>query len=207
MELLLSYTSSNTGEWKSLDEASEWINIVTSKPNSFIFAVFLRDTSVDSAAKNIAGADQGPESVPGGKMIGVIGLSRWNTLHFLFERSTWGQGYCTEALKAYILALHSKEPSRPWLTAAIFPGNARSRRVLEKCGFTRWYREPDSQMGQSDILDKEKRQENDGDKVDGRPRGISMTEDEEVKATSGRPDVQIEEDKNTLINFRYNFSS
>jgi RimJ/RimL family protein N-acetyltransferase len=202
---------SNTGEWKNLSEAIEWINAVTSKPNSFIFAVFLKNTSPDPAAQHLASADQDQESEleQEDKMIGVMGLSRWNTLHFLFERSTWGQGYCTEALKAYIVALHRQEPSRPWLTAAIFPRNSRSRRVLEKCGFKRWYRETNSVVAQSDLPRKENHQKEDGNEADNGPHRISNTDQKESRAMTKGLDVETEStkksEKNTLIIFRYNY--
>lgn len=49
-------------------------------------------------------------------------------------RDKWGQGYCTEALGAVVAQRFGSGGCRA-LWATVFPDNAASRRVLEKCGF------------------------------------------------------------------------
>jgi hypothetical protein len=55
----------------------------------------------------------------------------------------WNQGYCTEALTAFLPELWKHGPERSILDAAVMEGNTASQRVLEKCGF----RKRDAWMG------------------------------------------------------------
>jgi RimJ/RimL family protein N-acetyltransferase len=110
-----------------------------------------------------------------GEMIGVGGMHRltsdaggftWPEMGYLFKKAHWGQGYGTEAMKAFIdtwwklprkeveveadaLTVDSPGQVPERLMAVIESGNTGSRRVLEKLGFRRYteWNEPDSRAG------------------------------------------------------------
>jgi RimJ/RimL family protein N-acetyltransferase len=66
----------------------------------------------------------------------VGGISIDGELGYWFRREVWGQGYAVEAAAAAIEA-HFADPRAGHLPSGHFPGNDRSRRVLEKLGFRR----------------------------------------------------------------------
>jgi hypothetical protein len=47
----------------------------------------------------------------------------------------WNQGYCTEALIAFVQALFEKRPEWEEVTCRVCADNIAARRVLEKCSF------------------------------------------------------------------------
>ncbi|MGE4548018.1 MAG: GNAT family N-acetyltransferase [Intestinibacillus sp.] len=78
----------------------------------------------------------------GNHLIGSIGLTpdparknnRIRMLGYSLAAERWGRGYMTEAARA-VLAHGFGTLSLDLISATCFPNNARSRRVLEKCGF------------------------------------------------------------------------
>jgi RimJ/RimL family protein N-acetyltransferase len=64
----------------------------------------------------------------------VGGLSVDGELGYWLRREVWGQGYAVEAAVPAITA-HFDDPKAGDLPSGHFPGNDRSRRVLEKLGF------------------------------------------------------------------------
>ena len=64
----------------------------------------------------------------------VGGLSVDGELGYWLRREVWGQGYAVEAAVPAIEA-HFDDPKAGDLPSGHFPGNDRSRRVLEKLGF------------------------------------------------------------------------
>ncbi len=79
-----------------------------------------------------------------GKLIGSIGLSaddkrevdNARTLGYALGEPHWGLGYATEAARA-VLHFTFVKLNCPVLSVYHYPGNARSRRVIERLGFTR----------------------------------------------------------------------
>ncbi len=76
-----------------------------------------------------------------GAIVGQIGffqtasyLSTYEIAYRLYGRAHWGQGYMSEAAQLLVAYLFDVKPVNR-LQATIFPDNAASRRVLEKCGF------------------------------------------------------------------------
>ncbi|GAA0810646.1 GNAT family N-acetyltransferase [Spirilliplanes yamanashiensis] len=74
-----------------------------------------------------------------GKIIGHAGLQRLDgsddvELGYYLGRSSWGQGYATEAAHA-ILRYGFEQCGLQRVVAVVRPENAASRRVLEKAGF------------------------------------------------------------------------
>ena len=77
-----------------------------------------------------------------GAVVGSCDLSEIDNHHaraevgFLFHRSHWGNGYAREAMQAVIVfAFEDLRLQRLW--ARIHAGNAASRRLLERLGFSR----------------------------------------------------------------------
>jgi hypothetical protein len=108
-----------TGAFPSPKEAADWIVEVLSKGSLMYTVSLLQDDRPIS------------ERDP----IGIIGLSKWGTLHYIFDPNFWGKGYCTEALLSYLPELWKWQPERKQVSGAVYQGNMGSRRVLEKCGF------------------------------------------------------------------------
>ncbi|RIX48636.1 N-acetyltransferase [Paenibacillus nanensis] len=76
-----------------------------------------------------------------GELVGTSGYHCWVTkperraeIGFDLSKSYWGLGYMTEALKP-ILAYGFGPMNLERIEATVEPGNARSRRLLEKLGF------------------------------------------------------------------------
>ncbi len=78
-----------------------------------------------------------------GRLMGSIGLIADSTRQYGSARAVgyavgtayWGRGYMTEALRA-VIEYGFEKMSLDLISATCYPDNARSRRVLEKCGFT-----------------------------------------------------------------------
>lgn len=106
-----------TGPWKSITEAEQWIQETTNGPRSLIFTIFLKEE-------------------PGAqKIIGLVGLNRWDKIHYMLHPKFWGSGYCSEALGAFLIALFRHQPKRLSIGTVVSSDNIGSLRVLEKCGF------------------------------------------------------------------------
>ena len=77
-----------------------------------------------------------------GRLMGSIGLIADSARQYGSVRSVgyslgtayWGRGYMTEALRA-VTEYGFERMSLDLISATCYPDNARSRRVLEKCGF------------------------------------------------------------------------
>lgn len=69
----------------------------------------------------------------GGELIGVCGFRTPHELGFAFRRDVWGQGIAREAALACIQWAEGRGVGR--LIASTRPGNAGSRRVLDRLGF------------------------------------------------------------------------
>jgi len=93
-----------------------------------------------------------------GEMIGYCGLNKSYSvpegepeLGFEFRRSSWGQGFATEASRALIDWARASGRQRLWATVRDW--NTASFRVLEKLGFARTGRvDPDELHGDSVYL-------------------------------------------------------
>ena len=76
-----------------------------------------------------------------GELVGQVGyfptasyLSTYEIAYRLYGRQHSGQGYMSEAAQLLVAYLFEVKPVNR-LQATIFPDNAASRKVLEKCGF------------------------------------------------------------------------
>jgi len=69
------------------------------------------------------------------RIIGVLGLNRFDELFMTFHPSFHGRGYATEAVTAWLGVLWEEYPTRKSVHGGYFAGNEGSRRVLEKVGF------------------------------------------------------------------------
>lgn len=83
-----------------------------------------------------------------GKVIGSLGIEKYSETHFheladargreigyVLAKDCWGQGLMTEAVRAVIGYLFDTV-GLDFITVGHFAYNDRSRRVIEKCGFT-----------------------------------------------------------------------
>ena len=70
----------------------------------------------------------------GGRVIGKLGSWRLPDLGYIFAPDTWGQGYASEALAAFIA--HRRGQGGGELTADTDPRNHASIRLLQRHGFT-----------------------------------------------------------------------
>ncbi len=78
-----------------------------------------------------------------GRVIGSIGLHKGRdrsgedcrTMGYVLARPYWGEGLCTEAARA-VLRCGFDEMGLAVVAIAHYTDNERSRRVIEKCGFT-----------------------------------------------------------------------
>lgn len=96
------------------------------RPGSFVFAVALKEPT-------------------GGPVIGFLGINKPPAIFYIYGRASWGQGYATEALRAFVVAYWETFPQglpglapefRDKLVAHVIAANAASARVLERVGFT-----------------------------------------------------------------------
>ncbi|MBR5232563.1 MAG: GNAT family N-acetyltransferase [Clostridia bacterium] len=84
-----------------------------------------------------------------GKAVGSLGIQKYNEetfprldalrgreIGYVLAKNCWGQGLMTEAVKAVIAHLFD-ELKLDFITICHFDYNNRSRRVIEKCGFTK----------------------------------------------------------------------
>ena len=82
-----------------------------------------------------------------GQLIGSCGFTGRgrclvsDTIGYSLRADRWGRGYATEAVRA-LLGLGFTEVGLQEIWASYYDGNAASRRVLEKAGFTYLYAEP-----------------------------------------------------------------
>lgn len=71
----------------------------------------------------------------GGISLGVVDHTRGEgAFSYLFQRSGWGQGYATEALRA-LVRFGFEELALTRLADSCDVRNSASARVMEKCGF------------------------------------------------------------------------
>ena len=83
-----------------------------------------------------------------GKVVGSLGIEEYSETHFpelanargreigyVLAKDCWGQGLMTEAVRAVIGYLFDTV-GLDFITVGHFERNGRSRRVIEKCGFT-----------------------------------------------------------------------
>jgi RimJ/RimL family protein N-acetyltransferase len=110
----------------------ERIKFMVSSEN-FAFAIELQEAGADGI-------------IP---VIGVIGLFRPPALGYLIDEPYWGQGYATEALRAFVQTYWGYFPhgvpglqpdEQDVLHAGVFEGNLASERVLLKVGFKEFRR-------------------------------------------------------------------
>ena len=73
-----------------------------------------------------------------GTLIGKLGCWRLPEVGFLFDPATWGNGYASEAMTAFIARRRALGPGE--LTADVDPDNLPSLRLLTRCGFEETHR-------------------------------------------------------------------
>jgi len=121
--------------WTELAHAEEWVKDRTARPDTRLYSVLLKLEHIVSAVAEPQINEHGliPDAAT---TIGLIGVTRGSHLTYLLHPDYWGRGLMTEALQVFLPAwvLHFSDLS--FLEAVIAEDNVRSRRVLEKCGFS-----------------------------------------------------------------------
>ena len=106
------------------------------KPYSENYAVY--DISSSSPGKETQTANDGDDGSCGGTMIGVLGTLTpppIADLGYNFHPSSWGKGYATEAITAFVERFWALQPAVQAIRAEVDTQNIASIRVLQKCGF------------------------------------------------------------------------
>ena len=111
------------------------------KENMFSFAILLANPTQQGQSNGILpSAAQRHEPV-----IGFIGITSPPSLFYIFDEKYWGNGYATEALRAFLQTYWERYPDGlidgpddvkgQYLEASVAHGNAGSENVVKKCGF------------------------------------------------------------------------
>lgn len=111
---------------QSVEESREIIRTVFSVPETYAIVLRATDEPIGSAAIKVGErVSSSLQSTSG----------REAELGYWLAEPYWGQGLMTEAVRALICrAFEELNFSRIW--CGYYEGNERSRRVMEKCGFT-----------------------------------------------------------------------
>ncbi|KAF2667310.1 acyl-CoA N-acyltransferase [Microthyrium microscopicum] len=103
-----------TGPWKSISETEEWIQEIRNGPRSIMYTILQKEETT---------------------IIGIVGVNRWDKVHYMIDPKFWNRGYATEALAAFLVAFFKLQPKRLCIQTLLSAENHASRKVLEKCGF------------------------------------------------------------------------
>jgi RimJ/RimL family protein N-acetyltransferase len=107
-------------------------------PKGVNYAVLLRaDLDLDVEVNQARNPDSNAVFRPGG-FLGWVGT--WKSdpepeVGLIFHRSTWGLGFATEALSAFLELFWKERPEFEHLEAWVDEDNSASSNVLRKCGF------------------------------------------------------------------------
>jgi RimJ/RimL family protein N-acetyltransferase len=118
--LTLSTLEIVASSFNTISETQEYFKAVHNTPGRLMYSIYLRP---NEDASNEA------------KLIGLIGLNKYNRFTYLLHPSYWGAGYATEAVRGARTRLFEEQPERKILMAGIHKGNIGSQQVLVKCGF------------------------------------------------------------------------
>ena len=111
------------------------------KENMLSFAVVLVNPTQEGQSNGLSpSAAQRHELV-----IGFIGITSPPSLFYIFDEKFWGNGYATEALRAFLQTYWERYPDGfiggsddvkgKYLEASVAHGNTGSESVVRKCGF------------------------------------------------------------------------
>ncbi|KAJ5966071.1 hypothetical protein N7481_012785 [Penicillium waksmanii] len=128
------------GHCATLEDSREWMSALLPdvNPKGVNYAVLLRaDLDLDVEVLKARSPDNNAVLRPGG-FLGWVGT--WTSqprpeVGLIFHRSTWGLGFATEALNAFLELFWKERPEFEHLEAWCDEENAASSNVLRKCGF------------------------------------------------------------------------
>ncbi|KAE8328012.1 GNAT domain-containing protein [Aspergillus sergii] len=132
------------GPCKTIDDSRQWMSslFLEANPMGENYAVLLRqDMNFDAMRNRLNGIQEGAQDdkqydiLAHGGFIGWIGTWRTDPLPevgFIFHRSTWGLGFATEALRAFVELYWSCKPQFDVLEAYCDTENEASVNVLRK---------------------------------------------------------------------------
>ncbi|KAF3403558.1 hypothetical protein F1880_009468 [Penicillium rolfsii] len=126
------------GANKSIHDTERWMSqlLRNGVPDGLNMAILFRGHGVEQPhdARN---SDRRPNIQPG-KFIGWIGVWKLDPVPevgMIFHRDSWGHGFATEALSAFLAIFWELRTHLSTLTAFCDTENAASIRVMQKCGF------------------------------------------------------------------------
>ncbi|KAE8351831.1 GNAT domain-containing protein [Aspergillus coremiiformis] len=115
------------GPCQTMEDSREWMSslLLDANPMGENYAILLNDSHPHA-------------SLAPGRFIGWVGT--WRTdpvpeVGLIFHRSTWGWGFATEALRAFVNLFWTCKPQFNLLEAYCDTENEASIKVLRKCGF------------------------------------------------------------------------
>jgi RimJ/RimL family protein N-acetyltransferase len=108
---------------ETTEQTHKWLSglLPENQPGSDNYAIFIKDEDSDENT-----------------VIGVVGVHRIEPtpeIGYIFHPSTWGKGYATEAVGAFIEHFWQARSDLDTIEARVDEENTSSRRVLYKCGF------------------------------------------------------------------------
>lgn len=139
------------------EKSEEWLKARLESPKSMVYTVFLLPPKANSPTSS-----DHPSEKPRLQCIGLTGAAALPEIGHTFLPSTWGKGFATEALKAWIAMYWETFPDghpvlaedeKGYLKAITGPGGGGSQAVLRKCGFEWWGEEEvgDERKGNREI--------------------------------------------------------
>lgn len=131
-------------------KSDEWMNLRLESKKTMTYTVSLLPSQSSSPTRY-----PDPSKKQDLQIIGLTGAHSLPEIGYIFHPSSWGHGFATEALGAWIERYWQKYPEghpvldgeeKGYLKAVTGPGGEGSRAVLRKCGFKWW--------GEEEVVDE-----------------------------------------------------
>lgn len=124
--------TSSRGVLNTVEETSAWLSgiLPENRPGSDNYGIFVRPSPHSNS--------NDPAEVNEMMIIGVVGVHRVDPvpeLGYILHPATWGRGYATEAVTAFVRHFWQAWPGLDVIEAKVDEKNPESIRVLRKCGF------------------------------------------------------------------------